>query len=255
VVARAIAIAIVLVAATARAQPGKTPDTSAQLRDANAAATAGDWTTVAGIVDPLLQTQLAPADLAEAHRLAGLALLFRGFKDRAEGELLKYLLVDPDGHLDSALYPPEALQLLADVRTKHEAEILRARSAKTPQRAYWWLSWFPFVSQIQNREAKKAIVLGAIMVPFAATDVIIYVTLHDNWCRNNPSCDNGGHSTHTARILQGVLVGAIVGEIAVALYASGDGIRSYLRRSKREPIHAFASPVSSGALVGLAGTW
>jgi hypothetical protein len=255
VVARAIAIVLVLAATSSRAQPGRVVDTSAQLRDANAAATAGDWGKVARLVDPLVDAQLAPADLAEAHRLSGLAYFFQDRHKDAEREWLAYLLLDPEGTLDPSLYPPEAGTYFDRVKSRHHAEILRARSAKTPQRAYWWLSWVPFVSQIQNRETKKAIVLGAILVPFAATDVIIYVTLHDNWCRNNPSCDNGGHSTHTARILQGILVGAIVGEVALALYAGSDGVVSYLRRRKRESLHAFVSPVSSGALVGLAGTW
>src|SRR6185369_13705468 len=107
---RALAIALVLVAGTAAADP-----TSA-LRDANAAAIAGDWAKVAALVQPLFTQALDRADLAEAHRLEGMVMFFAHHEGDAETHFVAYLKLDLDGHLDPALYPPEVVGYFDEIR-------------------------------------------------------------------------------------------------------------------------------------------
>ena len=87
---RALGFTIVLLARLAHAQPVQSPAIPATpgeaLREGNAAATAGDWSRVAQLVDPLLGAQLPPSDLAEAHRLAGLAAFFQERRSYAEAQ-------------------------------------------------------------------------------------------------------------------------------------------------------------------------
>src|SRR5262249_9194430 len=59
-------------------------DPAVVLREANTAATGGDWARVSALLAPLLQRQLEQADLAEAHRLAGLAAFFANQTQLAE---------------------------------------------------------------------------------------------------------------------------------------------------------------------------
>jgi hypothetical protein len=95
--------AVVAVAApgVGHGQPGRAP--SDVLRDGNTAALAGDWQRVADLVDPLLREQLPVADLAEAHRLAGIAAFFAQRAASAEQHFVTYLRIEPDGRLDPAL--------------------------------------------------------------------------------------------------------------------------------------------------------
>src|SRR6187402_1716568 len=102
-----LAVTLVLVLALpASAQPGAPAidDPSLALREANVAATAGDWARVSAFVEPLLTRQLETADLAEAHRLAGIAAWFAQPQrlDLADQHFLAYLRIDLDGHLDPA---------------------------------------------------------------------------------------------------------------------------------------------------------
>src|SRR5438270_10051108 len=101
---------------------GAQPITSV-LRDANTAATAGDWQRVAALVEPVLAGAPSNADLAEAHRLAGLAAFFAQNTAGAEQHFLAYLKLDLDGRLDPALVPPEAVTFFEDVRARHAAEL------------------------------------------------------------------------------------------------------------------------------------
>lgn len=92
---------VVLWVAVAHAQPDAS--TSELLRQGNTAALAGDWPRVSQLVEPLLQRALAATDLAEAHRLAGLAALFQQHDDAAERHFLAYLRLAPTGRLDPAI--------------------------------------------------------------------------------------------------------------------------------------------------------
>ncbi|HET7503254.1 MAG TPA: hypothetical protein VFK02_19675, partial [Kofleriaceae bacterium] len=106
VIARAVAVCAALWLSAAVAHAQSTPATSAALRDGNTAAMAGDWQRVAQLVNPLLRQELSIPDLAEAHRLAGLAAFFQLRSADAEAHFLAYLRIDLDGRLDPALYPP-----------------------------------------------------------------------------------------------------------------------------------------------------
>jgi hypothetical protein len=235
----------------ASAQPGDDP--AAALRDANAAATAGEWDKVAATVDPLLARSLGPADLAEAHRLAGLAAFFHQQTNAAEAHFLAYLRLDLQGHLDPALYPPEAIQFFEQVRARHAAE-LRARTPRGKR--YWVVAPIPVASQIQNGETTKGIVIGSLIGAFAITNVTTYLVLR-SWCHDvGSTCDNSGSDHYTAaQRLQGINVASGIAAIAVAAYGVYDGVVGYRRRSRQLSLEPYATPTTSGAVFGFAGSF
>jgi hypothetical protein len=226
------------------------------LRDANAAATAGDWDKVASQVDPLLANSLGPADLAEAHRLAGLAAFFHNDSAGAEAHFVAYLRIDLEGHLDPALYPPEVVRFFDDVRTRHAAD-LRARRPRAKR--YWIVSPIPVASQIQNGETTKGIVIASLFGAFAVTNLTSYFVLR-SWCHDAGSTCDGGQTTGTnhyraAQRLQAANVASGIGMIAVAVYGVYDGVRGYQRRTRVLALEPYASPSSAGAVFGIAGSF
>ena len=246
-----LALALCLVAGVAAAQPGSDP--SAVLRDANAAATAGDWDRVASQVDPLLANSLQPADLAEAHRLAGLAAFFHHDNAAADAHFLAYLRIDLEGHLDPALYPPEVVQFFDEVRARHAAE-LRARRPRAKR--YWIVAPIPVASQIQNGETTKGIVIGSLFGAAAITNITSYLVLR-SWCRDPGStCDRSG-SDHfrAAQRLQTANVISGIAMIAIAAYGVYDGVSRYRRRSRALSLEPYASPSSDGGTFGIAGSF
>jgi hypothetical protein len=250
-----VLLLLALLAPLAAAQPGVPPpaDPASALREANAAATAGEWDRVAATVDPLLVHQLGPADLAEAHRLAGLAAFFHGNKDAAEFHFVAYLRLDLQGHLDPALYPPEVTTFFDDVRARHAAE-LRARASKGKR--YWYVAPLPVFSQLQNGERTKAIVIGSLIGAFAITNVTSYLVLR-SWCHHDGStCDNSGSDHYrSAERLQGVNIASGIALIAVAAYGVYDGVRGYRRRSRELSLEPYANPTTAGAVFGIAGSF
>lgn len=244
-------LAVMLCAGVAAAQPGADP--SVVLREANAAATAGDWDKVASQVDPLLAGALGPAELAEAHRLAGLAAFFHHHTAAADAHFLAYLRGDLEGHLDPALYPPEVVQFFDDVRVRHAAE-LRARRPRA--RRYWIVAPIPVASQIQNGETTKGIVIASLFGAFAATNLTSYFLLR-SWCHDPGStCDNAGPDHYrAAQRLEAVNVASGIGMIAVAVYGVYDGVRGYRRRTRALALEPYAAPSSAGATFGLAGSF
>jgi hypothetical protein len=250
-VALRIAIVLVLLARIAAAQPGIDP--AATLRDANTAATQGEWDRVSQTVEPLLAQSLAPADLAEAHRLAGLAAFFHGNQPLAETHFLAYLRLDLQGGLDPALYPPEAVRFFADVRVRHAAE-LRAR---TPHgKSHWYLTLVPYAAQEQNGERTKGIVLASLVGAFAITNVSTYFVLR-SWCHGQGStCDaSGTNHFHAAQHLQTVNVVAGLGLIATYLYGVYDGVSGYRRRNREQSFAPYANPTTDGGVFGIAGSF
>lgn len=245
------ALALCLFAGVAAAQPGGDP--SAALRDANAAATAGDWDRVAAQVDPLLANSLQPADLAEAHRLAGLAAFFHHDNAAADAHFLAYLRIDLEGHLDPALYPPEVVSFFDEVRARHAAE-LRAR--RPHAKRYWIVAPIPVASQIQNGETTKGIVIGSLFGAFAITNLTSYLVLR-SWCHDSGStCDHSGTDHYrAAQRLQAVNVAAGIGMIAVAAYGVYDGVVGYRRRTRALSLEPYAAPSSEGAMFGIAGSF
>ncbi|HEY4244583.1 MAG TPA: hypothetical protein VGM88_32440 [Kofleriaceae bacterium] len=229
---------------------------SAALQAGNDAATRGDWATVASLLDPLLHEALAPAELAEAHRLAGLAAFFQQRPRDAEEHFLAYLRLDPDAQLDPALVPPDAVTFFADVRARHAAE-LRAR--KPLPKRYWLLNLVPPGGQIQNGEKTKAWVVGGLLVAFAGTNIATYAVLH-SWCTptNGPSgtsetCDDRRDHSSAANTLKTINIAAGIGLILTYAYGVYDGGRGYSRISRERSFAPYVAPMAGGAGFGLVG--
>lgn len=253
---RALLIALV-VASTSRALAQGAPEVPPEvqtpaelLRAGNEAAVAGDWDRVSALVGPVLDRQLAPADLAEAHRLAGLAEFFRGDRASAEIHFLAYLRIDLDGGLDAALYPPEVIVFFTDVKTKYAAE-LRARRPKA--RRYLFVSPIPVASQFQNGQRTKGIVLASTLVILGGTNVISYGLLH-KWCDADRTCDARGDHTTAASRARVVNIVSGIGLLVSVAYGVIDGATGY-RRVSRERTQPIAFSDGTGAFVGLAGSF
>jgi hypothetical protein len=222
VVTRALAI-VALCAATAAADP------ASDLRDANAAASAGDWARVQALVDPLIDPALAPADRAEAYRLAGLAAFFTHATVLAEQDFVAYLKLDLGGHLDPALYPPEVVNFFNDVRARHAAEL---RAARPRPNRYWILSLLPPFGQFQNGDRVKGWTLTGIMAATLGTNIVTYFYLR-SWCHNasNTCDDSGKNHFRGAQTLSTLNIVGGAGFILTYAYGVWDGVRGYRRRS------------------------
>jgi hypothetical protein len=245
VLARAL-IALCLVGAVAAADPAAT------LRDANTAATAGEWTRVQALVEALLAPsapELATPDRAEADRLAGLAAFFQNRRTDAETYFVAYLKLDLDGHLDPALYPPEAVNFFNEVRARHAGELHAVR----PQaKRYWPLALLPPVAQFQNGERVKGIVVGSLLGALLATNITTYFVLR-SWCHDQGStCDaSGKNHFRSAETLTGINALTGVGFILTYAYGVWDGVRGYRRRSiELAPYMNASSDVTSFGLAG-----
>ena len=264
-IARVAVVAVVALVASigppatlARAQPGAM--TSDVLRDGNTAATAGDWQRVAQLVDPLLQRPLVPADLAEAHRLAGLAAFFQQRGGDAEAHFLAYLRIDLDGRLDPALYPPEVVAFFNDVASRHAAE-LRARRPR-PKRS-WLLNLLPPGGQVQNGERTKAFVLGGMLGTLLVANVTSYLVLR-SWCTRTrgPSgegatCDDTSNHNRGAAILRPINLASGIGLVVTYAFGVYDGVRGYRQWSREQAIQPFAaiSSDTGSSIFGLAGSF
>jgi hypothetical protein len=236
----AVVIAVLAIAGVARAQPA-TP----VLREANDAAIAGDWDKVARLVQPIADGSYTTADLAEAHRLAGLAAFFQHREQAAEAHFLLYLRLDLDARLDPALVPPEAITFFEDVRTRHGAE-LRALRPRPKTRRYFVLELLPPFGQIQNGQSTKAWLIGGGLVAAAAANVTSYALLK-SWCSElDKTC---GSHTHSAETMQAINV--VSGLLLIATYAFGvyDGVVVY-RQQRPVP---YLLPAPGGGIAGLAG--
>jgi len=245
-----VAIVMIVVTRVALAQPA--PRVIA-LQEANAAATAGDWARVAALVDPLLAQQLAAPDLAEAHRLAGLAAFFGhretepGNRAAAEAHFLAYLRLDPDGRLDPALVPPEAVTFFEDVRARHAAE-LRAVRPRPQARPRFVLELIPPFGQFQNHEPTKGWILAGALGAFAIANVSTYIVL-SSWCSSSQlTCD--GHSVHASDDVR--TANLVTGIAFLATYAYGvyDGVVGYHRWSREHSLAPYATPSGVVGVVG-----
>ena len=256
-IARAVVCLIGLLAwsGAAGAQPGAA--TSDVLREGNAAALAGDWARVAELVDPLLQHPLPIADLAEAHRLAGLAAFFQAQSQGAEAHFLEYLRIDLDGRLDPALYPPDVVAFFNDVASRHAAE-LRALHAP-PRRRAWWYTLVPPIGQLQNGDRTKAYVLGGLLGALLVTNLTTYAYLRA-WCDHTDgrsggglTCDDGHDFTRSAQKLRPINIASGISFWVVYVYGVYDGVRGYRRVSRESTLQPFARVSAEGSVFGLAG--
>jgi hypothetical protein len=243
-----VVLLLCLATSLAIAQPGGPADS---LRAANDAASSGDWQRVDALVRPLLAQQLDRADLAEAHRLAGIAALYAEppRKDIAEEHFVTYLRLDYDGHLDPALYPPEVVGFFNDVRARHAAELKAAR----PKKRYFALNLVPAAGQFQNGERTKGWIIGGLFVSTAIANITTWA-LQRSWCTRverdyaSQVCD--GH-VDGARIARTIQITSGIGLIVTYVYGVYDGIRGYRRESRERALMPYASPVDAGGVVGV----
>jgi hypothetical protein len=243
----------VVLTTVATAQPGSpAPATPASaLREANDAATQGDWAKVDALVQPLLAQQLDRPDLAEAHRLAGISALFAQRRDLAEVHFLAYMKIEPDGHLDPALYPPEVVSFFADVRARHSAELKALR----PKKRYAVLTLLPPFGQFQNGDRTKGWVITGLLGSLAIADVTAFL-LRRRWCTHvtapsgNSSyvCDGHYDGARTARTIE---IATSLGLLITYVYGVYDGVRGYRRETRERALMPYASPSNDGAVVGV----
>lgn len=230
-------------------------DPATALREANAAATAGDWARVAAFVEPLLARSLERNDLAEAHRLAGIAALYAQppRRDLAERHFLEYLKIDLDGQLDPALYPPEVITFFTDVRTRHARELRSLR----PTKRYAVLTLLPPFGQFQNGDKVKGIVIGSLLGVFLATNIITYFTLR-SWCDTlvgpggtSAGCDETTDRYDAAQTLRGLNITAGVGLIVTYVYGVYDGVRGYGRSRRERTLVPYATSTNTSTTLGV----
>lgn len=255
-VALLVVLAVVVPPAHGQGAP-PAPTPADVLREGNTAATSGDWQQVSQLVDPLLRGQLPPADLAEAHRLAGLAAFFQGRRLDAENHFVAYLRIDLDAQLDPALYPPEVITFFADIKTKYNAE-LRARRPKQTRR--WYLTLLPPLGQWENGQKTKAVVIGGVLGAFLVANIGSAILLR-SWCTrvsdvggSSLTCDKGGDHYGSAPTLRAVNVIGGVGAILTYVYGVYDGVKNYRRRTREQSMQPFVSTADHGeSLFGVAG--
>ncbi|HEX8112269.1 MAG TPA: hypothetical protein VF516_31260, partial [Kofleriaceae bacterium] len=239
------------------AQPGRAP--SDVLREGNTAALAGDWQRVADLVDPLLREQLPVADLAEAHRLAGIAAFFAQRNASAEQHFVTYLRIEPDGRLDPALYPPDVVAFFNDVASRHAAE-LRALRVR-PERPSWLFTLIPPAGQYMNGDHTKAYVLGGVLGALLITNLVTYSYLRQ-WCDHTQgsgggqlTCTDGtgpGHdATQDARRLRPFNIASGIGFWVVYAFGVYDGIRGYRRISREQALRPYVTVSTDGSVVGI----
>jgi hypothetical protein len=248
--------ALVGLAAAAHAQPGR--PASDVLREGNTAALAGDWQRVAGLVDPLLRQELATADLAEAHRLAGIAAFFAQRSAGAEQHFITYLRIDPDGRLDPALYPPDVVAFFNDVASRHAAELHALRAP--PHRPSWLFTLIPPVGQYLNGDHTKAYVLGGLLGALLITNLTTYAYLRA-WCDHTDgssggalTCSDGpgGHdATHAAQRLRPFNIASGISFWVVYAFGVYDGIRGYRRVSREQAFQPYVTLSTEGSIVGI----
>jgi hypothetical protein len=245
-----IALALLILCATAAAQPGTTSrDPAALLRAADAEGAAGDWKRAGELVGTLDLSTLSQADLAQAHRLRGLAAFFANDPDLADRELYAWLQLDLDARLDPAVTPPEAISFFEGVRARHDAE-LRAMRPKVA-RHYASLNLLPPWGQFQNGDRTKGWIIAGAGAALLTADIGSYALLR-HWCSSaDLTCDNNGDRRGDARTMR--TVNLVAGGALAALYVYGvvDGFVGY-----HAPRHeVLIAPTGDGAQVLFVGSF
>lgn len=183
--------------------------------------------------------RLVPVERAEAHRLQGLCLLARGARDPAAAAFLAFLRLEPDGHLDPALVPPEAVALLEQVRATHAAELRAARPRPRARRSVL-MNLLPPLGQFQNGETTKGLLLGGAELALLGVNVGTYIALR-NQCHDDGTCDE----TDRARTLKGLNIASGALFIGAVVYGIIDGyvvLRRLDRRASETSTSASAPP-------------
>ncbi len=247
-----VAIALLCASALAAAQPA-----ADALGEANAALGAGDYQKARALAGKVAHSPgPADRDRAEAWRVLGLAYFYLGDQTGARAAFLEFLKLDPDGTLDPALVPPEAVTLLTEVRNQHAAEIA-ARRPKRHRRAYW-LNFVPVAGQWQNGDRGTMWFIASAGTALLAANISSYVMLA-RWCGGaGDTCDEGepgqpGYSNHIdeARAARVVNIGSGVALIALYIYGVYDATSTY-RRLERQEAEITAPPAPPPVSLGVA---
>jgi len=250
----AVALLVLLaspVFAQAPEEPVELKTPSEVLRSGMDAAMAGEWAKVSQVVETLLRMELGHAELAETHRLAGLAAFFQDRRPDAERHFFQYLQIDLDGQLDAALYPPDVIVFFADVKSKYSAE-LRARRPK-PRRSQIVAVLPPF-AQFQNGDRTKGYVLGGALLVLLGANVTTYALLA-SWCSDDLTCTGSGRDrTSAAGKARVVNLATGIGFVLTFAYGVFDGVSGY-RRDTREQAQPFVSATGTDAIVGVTGSF
>ncbi len=244
-------VALVLLCAPALASAQPAADV---LGEASAALGAGDYQKAKVLAGRIARSPgPTDRDRAEAWRLLGLSYFYLGDERGARAAFFEYLKLDPDGTLDPALVPPEAVTLLTSVRNEHAAEI-NARRPKRHRRSYW-LNFVPVAGQWQNGDRGKMWLIAGAGTALLAANVTSYVML-TRWCGGaDGTCDEGepgqpGYSNHIEEARTARTINIASGVALIALYAYGvyDGVSTYNRLERDEAaITPAPPPVAIGA--------
>ncbi|HEU5060607.1 MAG TPA: tetratricopeptide repeat protein [Kofleriaceae bacterium] len=250
-----LVIAVLCAPLPAAAQPA-----ADVLGEANAALGAGDYARARALAGRVARAPGPPdRDRAEAWRVLGLAYYYLGDSNGARAAFLEYLKLDPDGSLDSALVPPDAISLFNQVRNDHAAEI-DARRPKRHRRSFW-LNFVPPAGQWQNGDRGKMWFIAAAGTALLAANITSYVML-SRWCGNpDDTCDEGepgqpGYSNHTgeARTARVINIGSGVALIALYIYGVYDASSTYHRLEREEAAITPPAPPPVSVAAGADGT-
>ena len=246
-----LVIAVVALAAGAHADE----DRAARLDAAAQKLAAGEYAAAEDLTRPLLTDgTLLRAELAEAHRLHGLALYFLGRQPESEAALRHYLTMEPDAHLDPALYPPDAVVFFEGVRARHRGAMIIARPPPKRRRT-GMLNLVPPLGQVQNGDTTKAWILGGAELALLGTNIATYAMLSSSCDGGDLTCDRDPGTSRALRAVNLVSGGAF---LAVYLYGVIDGYVGGARVARRERERAVRTaliPHPGGLLVGGQGTF
>ncbi len=220
-------------ASFAHAQQASQADRLAQ---AHAALDAGDYPRAEETVRAIINLAVMQrAERAEAYRILGILKFYEDAPDEARAAFLSYLKLDPDGHLDPALVPPEAITLMEDVRANHQAEIESMRFVLPPER-YFMLNFLPMAGQLQNGETTKGVLVATSFTLLLATNLGSYALLKRYCHHKELTCESSGGTdkTQTSRTLKTVNLLSGIGLVTVYLYSVVDGIRGYRKLKARD---------------------
>jgi tetratricopeptide (TPR) repeat protein len=238
-----LALAFLAAPALAAAQPAA--DT---LGEASAALGAGDYARAKALAGRIARNPgPTDRDRAEAWRLLGLAYFYLGDHAGARAAFYEYLKLEPDGRLDPALVPPEAISILEEVRNEHADEIA-ARRPKKHKRSYW-LNYVPVAGQWQNGDRGKMWFIASAGTALLAANITSYVML-SRWCGGaDDTCDEGepgqpGYSNHIDEAKTARTINIASGVALIALYCYGvyDGLSTYRRLEREEAAVTPAPP-------------
>lgn len=239
-----IVVVTALLFLLALASPVQADETAELIADANVALSAGDYQNAEIGVRRVLALGLHAdqRERAEAFRILGLLKFFQDAKAEARAAFLEYLRLDLDGHLDPAMFQPEVITLLEDVRATNAAELdsLRPRPKK---KRYVLLNLVPAGGQFQNGERTKGFLIAGGMVALAAANISTYLVLRDRCSSSDRTCSNGASS---ARDLQSLNLVSGLGLVSLYVYSVFDGYLGYRRQKRQHDMSLGVVPYSNG---------